>query len=399
MQHSETGTSVLNDEQQQSGVSAAVPRSILFVTKAYEYGGAEKHLLTLLNRLKGTGLRISILCLAQDLYTERLDFGSTIQVIAADHEPKSLLDWVKLFRNAQPDVVVFIYGWSWAFPWIAPIAARLAGIPRRFSIQQLITPVGTNRGWAHAMLRRLFGTINLKISASCFHNSIAVSDEMRNSLIRDFGFSAARIKTIHNGASVSEYSPSEKNRDEFRKKRGLQPDEFVLVCVARLAEQKGIEILLQGIAQASSNGVRCKCFIVGDGPLKGQLLTQSRELGLTRQVFFEGFREDIRPYLQASSAFILTSYREGLPLSIAEAMACGLPCVVTDVGGNAEAVTDKVNGLVIPAGSKDAVANAISFLATHPAERAQMSKMARTVACEKFNIENCMTGIARVILN
>jgi glycosyltransferase involved in cell wall biosynthesis len=396
---SETQASVLNDEQQQSDVLTAAPRSILFVTKAYEYGGAEKHLLTLLNRIKGTGLRISILCLAEDLYTERLDSGSAIQVIATNHEPKSLFDWVRLFRKTHPDVVVFIYGWSWAFPWIAPIGAWLAGIPRRFSIQQLITPMGTNRGWLHGILRRLVGTLNLKISASCFHSSIAVSDEMRNSLIRDFGFPAGRVKTIHNGASVSEYSPSEKNGADFRKKYGLQADEFVLVCVARLAEQKGIEILLQGIAQASSNGVRCKCFIVGDGPLKEHLRMQSQELGLTGQVFFEGFREDIRPYLQAASAFILTSYREGLPLSIAEALACGLPCVVTDVGGNGEAVTDNVNGLVIPAGSIVAVANAISFLSTHPVERSRMSQMARSVACEKFNIENCMTGIARVILN
>jgi glycosyltransferase involved in cell wall biosynthesis len=80
-------------------------------------------------------------------------------------------------------------------------------------------------------------------------------------------------------------------------------------------------------------------------------------------------------------------------------MACGLPCVVTDVGGNAEAVKDKVNGLVIPAGSAGDVANAISFLATRPLERSQMSQMARTMARESFNIENCMTGIASVILN
>jgi glycosyltransferase involved in cell wall biosynthesis len=259
--------------------------------------------------------------------------------------------------------------------------------------------MGTNRGWVHDLLRRLLGPVNLKMSASCFHASIAVSDEMRNSLIRDFGFPAGKVKTIHNGASVSEYCPSEMNRAEFRQKLGLQADEFVLVCIARLADQKGIEILLQGIAQASAKGVHCKCFIVGDGPLKEQLATQARELGLSGQVFFEGFREDIRPYLQAGSAFILTSYREGLPLSIAEAMACGLPCIVTDVGGNAEAVTDQVNGLLIPAGSVSAVANAISFLATHPVKRSQMSLMSRTMACEKFNIENCMTGIASVILN
>jgi glycosyltransferase involved in cell wall biosynthesis len=344
-------------------------------------------------------LRISILCLAKDLYSERLDSGTNIQVVTSKEEPKSLLDWLRLFHKAKPDVVVFIFGWMWAFPWIASIAARLAGIPRRFSIQHLITPMGTNRGWVHRMLRSLVGPMNLKLSASCYHTTIAVSDDMRNSLIRDFGFPAAKVKTIHNGVSLSEYSSSEMTRAELRNKLGVRSDEFVLVCIARLAAQKGIEILLQGIAQASKNGVSCKCFIVGEGPLKEQLVAQARELGLSGQVFFEGFREDVRPYLQAGSAFILTSIREGLPLSILEAMACGLPCVVTDVGGNAEAVKDKVNGLVIPAGSAGDVANAISFLATRPLERSQMSQMARTMARENFNIEKCMTGIASVILN
>jgi glycosyltransferase involved in cell wall biosynthesis len=166
-----------------------------------------------------------------------------------------------------------------------------------------------------------------------------------------------------------------------------------------LSEQKGIDILLQAMARVLREGVRCKCIIVGDGPLKRQLIEQARAMGLSGHVFFEGFHEDVRPYLQASSAFILTSHREGLPLSILEAMACGLPSIVTDVGGNAEVITHRVHGLIVPRGSVDAVADAISYLANHPQERAQMARMARTRACEAFDIENAMAEIRRVILS
>ena len=126
------------------------------------------------------------------------------------------------------------------------------------------------------------------------------------------------------------------------------------------------------------DGIQCKCVIVGDGPLRTELLEQSQKLGLSDHIFFEGFRAEVLPYLQAANVFILTSRSEGLPLSILEAMACGLPCIVTNVGGNAEAVTDKADGLVVPPESADAVAGAISFLATHPIERAQMSRITRT---------------------
>jgi glycosyltransferase involved in cell wall biosynthesis len=116
-------------------------------------------------------------------------------------------------------------------------------------------------------------------------------------------------------------------------------------------------------------------------------------------MFFEGFQTDVRPYFQAASAFILTSYIEGLPLSILEAMACGLPCIVTDVGGNAEAVTDRVTGLVIPAGSLDEAENAILYLATHPRERAEMATRARETARRSFDIDNKIEELKVAILH
>src|SRR5262249_23732090 len=143
----------------------------------------------------------------------------------------------------------------------------------------------------------------------------------------------------------------------------------------------------------------CKCIIVGDGHLRDRLTDQVRALGLIDHVFLIGFQENVRPYLQAGDAFVLTSYKEGLPLSVLEAMACGLPCVVTNVGGNAEAVDHNVSGLVVNAGSVDEVADAIASLMTSPNERARMARMARLRACERFDIEARMADIKRVMLN
>jgi len=107
----------------------------------------------------------------------------------------------------------------------------------------------------------------------------------------------------------------------------------------------------------------------------------------------------VRPHLQAGSAFILTSHLEGLPLSALEAMACGLPCIVTNVGGSAEAVKHQVTGLVIPPASVDAAEDAILYLATHPHERAEMASKARETVCQAFDIEGRIDELKRAILS
>jgi glycosyltransferase involved in cell wall biosynthesis len=417
--------------REKSGVeSIRACKKILFVSNSGEYGGAEKHLLELIQRLRGPDVQLCILCFQMDFFTARLGPAPDIEVITCTKTPQFLWDWVRLFRNIRPHVVVFVYGWFWAFPCAALVGAWVAGVRRRFSIQHLMTPPvsltpqvlaavrrrRSLRGRLRGVLRRLLGrqdpppwplwllaSMNTAAQISRFayfyNTTICVSDALRHSLLKDFGFPASKVKTIHNGVSISEFVPSGSHRSEVRERLGCVQDEFVLVCVARLSEQKRVDILLEALARVLREGVRCKCIIVGDGPCKNQLLEQARSNGLSDHVFFEGFHEDVRPYLQAGSAFILTSDTEGLPLSILEAMACGLPSIVTDVGGNAELITHGVHGLIVPRESVHAIAEAISYLAKHPEERAQMAKMARARACEAFDIENAMAEIRQVILS
>jgi glycosyltransferase involved in cell wall biosynthesis len=217
-------------------------------------------------------------------------------------------------------------------------------------------------------------------------------------LVNAYGFPARKTITVHNGISTSAFVPSKENAATVRDRLGIAAEDFVLVCAARLAPEKRVDILIQAVSRVARQGLSCRCIVVGDGPLKEKLMQQANSQGLWGYVYFEGFQEDVRPYLQAGSAFILTSRTEGLPLSVLEAMACGLPCIVTNVGGNAEAVKDQVVGLVIPPGSVEAAADAIMYLATHPDKRAEMASKTRETVCQAFDIEDRVSELTRIIL-
>jgi glycosyltransferase involved in cell wall biosynthesis len=379
-------------------------KAILFVTKTREFGGAEKHLLDLIDRLIGGEVRLSILCLETDFYTERLN-QNQVDIINLKSGLHSFWDWYQVFRRIRPDVVVFVRAVPWCYAWYTPVAAWLARIPRRVSIAHLPPPSVPAKvvGWSIPnIVRRFRRTRRLlawRVSAFFEDAIICVSDAIRDTLIQDYRFPANKTITIRNGVSLSQFDRCEDKGRDMRTRLGLGPQDFLLVCVARLSEQKRIDILLQAMARVLQDGGCRKCIIVGDGPLREELAEQALALGLSDSVIFEGFREDVGPYLTAASAFVLTSDREGFPLSILEAMACGLPCIVTRVGGNSELVIHGVNGLIVSPGSIDEVADAISYLATHPQERAQMSGMAQSRVRQEFDIENQMAQLRRAILS
>jgi glycosyltransferase involved in cell wall biosynthesis len=382
----------------------------LFITKAYVYGGTEKHLLELLTRLEDSDVQSIVLCTASDPFTERLSQGCRESVIIRSEKSlKSIGDWVRVFREIKPDVVVLVYGALWFLPWFAAVAARLAGVQKLYAIHQLmplapLDPLILEIKSPRDVLRRVFGKrvrklLSARVPPRLCNTTICVSNAVRDCLIQQYHFPARKLLTIHNGTSPLEFTPGQGDGKAIRTKLGIGADDFLLVCSARLSTEKGIDILLSAMSRIIQKYPSCKCIIIGDGPLREELSEQLKSLGLSRHVFMEGFQADVRPYLHAADAFVLTSHIEGLPLSVLEAMACGLPCIVTNVGGNAEAVVHNVNGLIVDPGSIEGVVQAIVYLLTHPQMRAQMAQASRSRACEEFDVEAKMAEIKRLILS
>jgi glycosyltransferase involved in cell wall biosynthesis len=391
--------------------SSPVGQRMMFVLpKATEFGGLERYLLDLLRRLPDPLFPPFVLCLGHDVITPHLDEEQQARIIVkCVNEPQSFWDWLRIIRQNNPDIIVFCSTSVVAFPWQAPVASLLAGVRKRISIQHLVPPPlppPVQGKSPRDMLRRWIGRrarqvlkvmVSARISSYVYSNTVCVCGAVRDALVKTYGFRAQKTVTIFKGVSTSTFSPSKTKGAGVRARLDIDPEEFLLVCAARLVETKGLDILIHAVSRVVRQGVSCRCLIVGDGPLKEKLMRLANSLGLSHYVLFEGFHQDVRPYLQASSAFILTSRMEGLPVSVLEAMACGLPCIVTNVGGSPEAVKDHITGLVIPPSSVEAAADAILYLATHPDKRAQMASKSREMVIQNFDIEDRINDLKPIL--
>lgn len=383
-------------------------KKIAFILpKTTEFGGLERHLLMLIRSLSGRVQSPVIVCLDHDAVSEHLDGDLREKIVVkCVAQPNSLIEWLRLLRKVKPDIAVFCYNWFRTFAWEAPVASLLAGVKRVISIQHLVAvppPAPPEGKSIRDRVRRLVGgrardMARVRVTSYVSHRTICVSEAVRRSLVQDYAFSARRTITIHNGISTKKFSPSSCRRGKVREQFGIGDDDFVVVCSARLTEAKGVGILIYAVSRVVRQGIQCKCIIVGDGPLREKLESEVKALGLFDYIFFAGFQEDVRPFLQAGSSFMLTSYIEGLPLSILEAMSCGLPCIVTDVGGNAEAVVHGVTGLLISPGSLDEAERALLHLATHPKESAEMGERGREMACRMFDSDKQLEELRGVVL-
>ena len=173
------------------------------------------------------------------------------------------------------------------------------------------------------------------------------------------------------------------------------PNSNILVCVARLSSQKGLNLLLEAAAEVARDHL-FSLRIIGDGEMRPQLETQIRTLGLERRVTLTGWRdaESVRREILSARALILPSFAEGLPVVIMEALALGRPVVATCIAGIPELV-DEQCGWLVPAGSRPALAEALrEALDCHPGRLACMAEIGRERVLRNHNADRNAAQLA-----
>jgi phosphatidylinositol alpha-1,6-mannosyltransferase len=180
------------------------------------------------------------------------------------------------------------------------------------------------------------------------------------------------IEAIPNGVDTSVFHPDPTTQRENEAVR--------LVCSGRLIERKGQQHLIPAVAELKERGLDVELLIVGTGDNELTLRRQVEELGLEDTVRFTGFVEweKMPQVYQTSDIFVLPSYNEGMSIALLEAMATGLPVIITNTGGAHELVDG--NGVVVPWGSVEALADSLVSLITSAAERQQMGCRSRELA-------------------
>jgi glycosyltransferase involved in cell wall biosynthesis len=228
------------------------------------------------------------------------------------------------------------------------LVGKLAGVP------VIMTTVHGMFYWRirrHWLLERLVNHFTDKI--------IAVSEQMRQSLINNQEISPEKIITIPNAVDVERFGGLN-SRNQLRTQLEVDASSPLIGTVARLAPEKRLDHLLKAARLVCEVIPQARFLIIGAGPLREELEDQAMQLNLVPEyVRFLGSRQDVPELLSALDIFVLSSETEGLPVSLLEAMAASRPVVATRVGGIPEVIQDGDNGLLFsphdPAGLAKAI--------------------------------------------
>jgi glycosyltransferase involved in cell wall biosynthesis len=354
-------------------------KDILFVTVGYTLGGSERMISLIAPRLKTRGYKVRVLAfkgwgpISEKLKISGVDcfalFGK------GKFDSRVLWRYFLYLRKNPPDLII-------AFLYRAYIPTRifgsLLGIPNISSIQGVW-------GWANPLHKFLE-----KITAPLCYVTYSCSEAVTDFLVRDVGIKRKKLVTIPNGIDIKAF-PVKINKKKKMLELGLNPFSRVVGTVSRLHEPtKGIKILLEAFTMLQKN-LDSQLIIVGSGKDEKMLKNLARDMKI--QVYFLGERIDIAEILQVMDVFVLTSFYEGLPVSVLEAMACGTPVVATDVGGVKEVISDGTNGLLVEPGNPHAIAEKIKKLLKDENLRKDFGKAGFKMVKEKFSIDKTVQGI------
>jgi glycosyltransferase involved in cell wall biosynthesis len=356
---------------------------ILFIIDYFHRtGGTEKHLAELIAGLPAEAFRCSIV--AFDLGENPLLDGlrargvSIISVpVGREYVPNAALQaWrlSKLIRKNRYDIVQTIHQKADTY---GAVIARLSGVKHLISSKRDTGQL--RKPWHFFLNRRL---------KSLFDAFIVVAEAVRIAAMANDHLPASRITTIYNGVDIARLAvPSGEQRRDARAHLGFAADDFVVGIVARFRPEKNHDVFFAGVLQAAPSIPSLKVLAVGAGPLLTQFREQIAQTELGARTVFAGDVSDVLPCLWAMDVGCLTSSNEGFSNAVVEQMAVGLPMIVTDVGGNAEAVVDGENGRVIPPQDATAFSRALIDLHDNRARTGAMGRASRTRVETRFSLE------------
>lgn len=367
---------------------------VLFIIGDLDVGGTEKHLVRILPYLKSHGFRVAVYSLTHEGYLAPKVRAAGIEVFSPPlssfvrHFPSvlrpffsiplaSLFLWWTIHRQ-RPDIVHYFL----------PAAYLLGGVCSLFSKKMIqIMSRRSLNGYQkkYPILKHLEFYLHGRMNA-ILGNSKAVAAQLLAE-----GVASERLGTIYNGVEVLDDEKPEQ-RIHIRESLKFSSSTLVLVMVANLISYKGHSDLLQGVALASEKlHENWIVLCVGrDDGIGSSLKALAETLQIVEHIRWIGQSDNIPEILLASDVGILCSHEEGFSNTILENMAAGLPMVVSDVGGNREAVIDGVTGFVVATHSPQAIGEAIVKLAQNPALRQQMGMAGKDRVMNEFALSKCV---------
>lgn len=290
---------------------------------------------------------------------------------------------VRLARLLHTQQVDIVHSHNWG-SLLETSCARLMGVvPFHVHAERGLELAEMQANAWRRHMRKLAGRTALRFTDAV----VAVSQEIRDRLISS-GVPPRQIHLIPNGIGPLPVSDQVRERERIRRELGLADLAILACCVGRLVPVKDLLTAVRSIALLVQGGQDVHLVLVGDGPERDALLAYVRSVGVANRIHFVGERADVGAWLAAADIYVNSSLYEGMSQAILEAMAAGLPLVVTDVGENANlAGGASPCGRVVPTGTPDALASALGELAANRDLRTRFGQCARQRQRDEFSQE------------
>ena len=349
----------------------AIRRKILFLITSLEDRGTENAALRLAVGLERTGGFLSeILALKEGsgrlrsrAESEGFHRLSSLGLASVRSLSTAILALRAKVLDAKVDV---LYSFLFHPNVVARVAGRLAGHCLVINGERSVP------GGAMA-----FRSLARRWSAFLPHGYTAVSDAVRADMINVLGVPIDRVRTIRNGVDTGRFP----ERTDILASR----DRVRLLAMGSLSPEKSFGTLVEALELLREGSVGLT--ILGEGPARDVLEEQIRTAGLSGRIVLPGHTADILPYLEEADIYVQSSAREGMSNALLAAMASGLPCVATDVGGTREAVVDGKTGILVPPATPAALAEGIRKIIDRPEEARRLGRNARMKMIREFSAE------------
>lgn len=365
---------------------------IVHIITGLNRGGAEHALFRLVTREPDPKKVWVVSCKDAGLFGARLTAaGIGVTCLDLHHRfinPIKFWKLVRLLRQLQPDMV---QTWMYHADLLGGLAAKLAGVPvcwgvRHSNLSATHNPLTTR------LVARLCGILSQWVPARIVFNS-----QNAISVHQALGYASPAV-LIHNGLDAQQWSPRPELRETTRARLGLPEDAFVFAHAGRGDPQKDHPTLARAFSQMLESLPNVWLLMCGSGLTENAPYFKSLPFSplARRQVLPLGARDDLVELWSAADAFVLSSaYGEGFPNVVAEAMACGLPCVTTDVGDAAAIVGD--TGLVVPPSAPDQLEAAMLAMAgLSEAEYRRRANAARLRIEAEFSLDRMFESFHQV---
>jgi glycosyltransferase involved in cell wall biosynthesis/ribosomal protein S18 acetylase RimI-like enzyme len=378
-----------NKESQMAAQEATNRIRVLHIVGDSRYGGIARIILGLGRVGQAQGWQVDVL--TTDPVVQQALARQSIGIVNLDvirREIRPLWDLAGLFRLSaflRRERYDIVHTHTSKGGFVGRLAAWLAGAP---------TIVHTVHGFAFheaspAWSRMAYTTLE-RMAARWCHRIVTVSEFHRGWAV-DLGICPPRqIQAIPNGIVPLE---SRDREVVANLRRQLVPaeGELLLLSPTRLADDKGLAYLIEAVALLPHDAPGCRLIIAGEGPARPALERLAQERGVSDRVTFLGFRDDVGDLLAAADLVVLPSLREGLSISLLEAMAAGRPIIASSIGSHREVAWPSQMARLAPPADPKALAEAIEQLARDPEQRSRLAERARSLFEARYR-EDRMLG-------